>query len=170
VPMVAAGIGAPSALEQIADHAVVGRGRESRFPMKEPDRRRPRPEGLRRCAAGAQVAQEGRDDGRMGPQGFAPEGFRVVSELPPAGGVAAPGIFGGGAGDERARGRDGPRDGWSVADGGTSITPDPFARGRSVSWVALLLYADVLGAAAPTSPGCLRLRRDTANDTMVEWG
>jgi hypothetical protein len=44
--MIATGVFAPGALEQIPDHALVGRRREPRFPMKEPDRRRPRAEGL----------------------------------------------------------------------------------------------------------------------------
>ena len=66
--MIAAGVFAPSPLEQIADHALVGRRYQAGGAVKEPDRRGPRAEGLGLGAAVAQVAKEGRDEGRMRPQ------------------------------------------------------------------------------------------------------
>jgi hypothetical protein len=41
--------------------------------MKEPDRRRSRAQGLRRRAAVAQMAQEGRDQGRVRAKWLEPE-------------------------------------------------------------------------------------------------
>ena len=81
--MIAAGVFAPSPLEQIADHALVGRRYQAGGAVKEPDRRGPRAEGLGLGAAVAQVAKEGRDEGRMRPQ---PVSYtrRVFSEFAPA--------------------------------------------------------------------------------------
>jgi hypothetical protein len=45
-PVVAAGVFPTGALEQIADHPLVGRRRESRRAMKEPDCCRPRAQRL----------------------------------------------------------------------------------------------------------------------------
>jgi hypothetical protein len=51
--------------------------------VKEPDRRRPRAERLSRGAAVAEVAQEGRDEGRVRPQWLQSEALGVGGELPP---------------------------------------------------------------------------------------
>lgn len=111
--MIAAGIGAPSAIEEIADDPVVGRRREPRFPVIEPDRHRSRAERLGRGVTIAEVAQEGSDERRVRPERLQVEAARVGGELPPAGGVAAARVLGGRAGDEFAGGYDGARDGRS---------------------------------------------------------
>jgi hypothetical protein len=108
--VVAPGVFPAGALEQIADHALVGRRRQSRLPVKESDRRRPRVQGLGGRAAVAQRPQEGRDEGRVRPKGFQTEGVGVDGELPPAGLVGSARVLGGGAGDELARGGDGAGD------------------------------------------------------------
>jgi hypothetical protein len=108
--VVAAGVGAPGAFEQIAHHPLVGRRRQPGLPMKEPDRRGPRAQGLRGRAAVAQVAQEGCDERRVRAQGLEAEPVGVGGELPPARVVGPPGVGGGGAGDELARRGDSARD------------------------------------------------------------
>jgi hypothetical protein len=65
--VVVAGVFTAGALEQIADHSLIGRRGQSRGAVKESDRRRPRAEGLRGRAAVAQRPQEGRDEGRVRP-------------------------------------------------------------------------------------------------------
>jgi hypothetical protein len=119
--VVAAGVFAPGALEQIAHHPPVGRRREAGCPVKEPDRRRPRAQGLGGRAAVAQRPQEGRDERRVRAERFKAERLGVGGELPPARLVAAAGVRGGGAGDEVAGGGDGAGDS-GEAEGGTSIT------------------------------------------------
>jgi hypothetical protein len=118
--VVAAGVLAAGTLEQIAHHPLIGRRRQSGLPVKEPDRRRPRAQGLGRGSALAQVAQEGRDEGRVRAQGLEAEALSVGGELPPASVVGPAGVLGGRAGDEygavvMARATCGE------ADGGTSI-------------------------------------------------
>lgn len=110
--MIAAGVFAPGAFEQVADDPMLGRRREPRRAVKEPDRRRSRAKGLRRRPALAQVAQEGRDECRMRPERFESKALGVGGELSPAGRVAAPSILGGRPGDEFAGGGDSARDGW----------------------------------------------------------
>ena len=51
--------------------------------MKEPDRRCSRAQGLGRGPAVAQVAEEGRDQGRMRPERLEAQALAVGAELPP---------------------------------------------------------------------------------------
>jgi hypothetical protein len=51
--------------------------------VKEPDRRRSRAQGLGRGPAVAQVAEEGRDQGRMRPERLEAQALAVGAELPP---------------------------------------------------------------------------------------
>ena len=111
-PMIAADVGAPGALEEVAHDPVLSRRSQSRFPVKEPDRRRPRVERLGRRAAVTQVAQKGRNERRVCPQRLEPQSLGVRGELTPAGLVAAAGVFGGCPIDEFAGGGDGAGDGW----------------------------------------------------------
>jgi hypothetical protein len=110
--VVAAGVCAPGAFEQIAHDPLVGRRRQPGLPMKESDRRGPRAQGLGRGAAVSQVAQEGRDQRGVRAQGLEAQALGVGGELPPAGLVGPAGVFGGGAGDEFAGGGDGAGDVW----------------------------------------------------------
>jgi hypothetical protein len=110
--VIAAGVFAPGALEQVADHPLVGRRRQPPLEMKEPDGRCPRAERLGRCAAVAQRSQERRDERRMGPKGFLPEAVGVRLELPPARLIRPLGVGRFGAGDEAAGGGDRTRDCW----------------------------------------------------------
>jgi hypothetical protein len=73
-------------------------------------RRGPRAQGLGRGATVAQVAEEGRHEGRVCPQRLKPQALGMGAELPPARVVGPAGVRGDGAGDELAGGGDGPRD------------------------------------------------------------
>jgi hypothetical protein len=98
--VVAAGVFAACALEQIAHHPLIGRRRQSGRAVKEPDRRRARTEGLGRCAAVAQRPQESSDQCRVCPKRLQSQALGMGGELPPSRFIAAASVLGRRAGDE----------------------------------------------------------------------